>query len=76
MPFSGMSDILYRFYHMQHLHKVLRSCLQRARSPKEQDVSGIQHPVGPASKIQQVLLNRQDTSLLVPGLHRIKRHLP
>lgn len=58
MPFSGMSDSLYRFYHTWHLHKVLQSCLQRARPPKERDVSGIQPPVGPAVKTQQVLLNR------------------
>lgn len=41
MPFSGMPDTLFRFYHAQHLHKVLRSCLWRAHSPKERDVSGI-----------------------------------
>lgn len=58
MPFSGMSNILYRFYHTQHLHKVLQSYLQRAHSPKKRDVSGIQHLIGPATKIQQVLLKR------------------
>lgn len=41
VTFSGMSDIQYRFYHVQLLYKLLGSFLQRVCSPMERDVSGI-----------------------------------
>lgn len=71
VSFSGTSDILHRFCHTQHVHKILWSFLQSTIS---QGVRCFWYLASSRAsiKIRQILLTWQDTSLLVPGLHGIK----
>lgn len=71
VSFSGTSDILHRFCHTQHVHKILWSFLQSTLS---QGVRCFWYLASSRAsiKIRQILLTWQDISLLVPGLHGIK----
>lgn len=71
MSFSAMSDILHRFCHTQHVHKILWSFLQSTLSQGVRCFWGLA-PSRASIKIRQILLTWQDISLLGPGLHGIK----